>query len=235
MLKLLRGTEEHRAPILPQDVRLLGLALALTIAACGGRTDLRDSVDAQGLDAPRPGPEVCNGTDDDLDGSVDEDFRDDVGRYVGLAHCGGCNAACSNVPGAIAVDCLVLEETPVCGATACVPGQGPTASGGCAPLFDRLCLPCVDDADCGATRAAACDTVAGEARCVIDCSQGCPDGYGCEGDRCVPEGGSCSCTPGARFDIACALEDPEGGLCPGEASCRDGVQTACSAPAERCD
>ena len=47
-----------------------------------------------------PGPcepalgEACNDQDDDCDGSVDEDFRDDAGRYVDRLHCGGCAIPC---------------------------------------------------------------------------------------------------------------------------------------------
>jgi hypothetical protein len=38
--------------------------------------------------------EACNAQDDDCDGSVDEDFRDDAGRYVARLHCGGCARPC---------------------------------------------------------------------------------------------------------------------------------------------
>ena len=38
--------------------------------------------------------EACNAQDDDCDGSVDEDFRDDAGRYIARLHCGGCARPC---------------------------------------------------------------------------------------------------------------------------------------------
>ncbi len=38
--------------------------------------------------------EACNDADDDCDGEVDEDFRDDAGRYVARLHCGGCAQPC---------------------------------------------------------------------------------------------------------------------------------------------
>jgi hypothetical protein len=38
--------------------------------------------------------EACNEQDDDCDGAVDEDFRDDDGRYVARLHCGGCAIPC---------------------------------------------------------------------------------------------------------------------------------------------
>ncbi|MEM9067397.1 MAG: hypothetical protein AAGE52_02795 [Myxococcota bacterium] len=61
--------------------------------------------------------EACNGTDDDCDGSIDETFRDDEGRYVDRLHCGGCAMPCVE-PGpnmearceprpALATECIV--------------------------------------------------------------------------------------------------------------------------------
>ncbi|MCB9595304.1 MAG: hypothetical protein H6719_21475 [Sandaracinaceae bacterium] len=38
--------------------------------------------------------EACNGQDDDCDGSTDEDFRDEAGRYVDRLNCGGCAIPC---------------------------------------------------------------------------------------------------------------------------------------------
>lgn len=38
--------------------------------------------------------EVCNGGDDDCDGEVDEDFRDDAGLYTARLHCGECAHPC---------------------------------------------------------------------------------------------------------------------------------------------
>ncbi len=38
--------------------------------------------------------ERCDYQDDDCDGTADEDFTDDQGRYVSLSHCGACNNDC---------------------------------------------------------------------------------------------------------------------------------------------
>ncbi|HJL03193.1 MAG TPA: hypothetical protein RMH85_21815 [Polyangiaceae bacterium LLY-WYZ-15_(1-7)] len=38
--------------------------------------------------------ETCNEQDDDCDGQLDEDFRDEAGRYVDRLHCGGCAMPC---------------------------------------------------------------------------------------------------------------------------------------------
>ena len=40
----------------------------------------------------------------------------------------------------------------------------------------------------------------------VDCALGCPSGYRCDSNArvCVPNGGSCSCTPADTFELACA-------------------------------
>lgn len=51
-----------------------------------------------GVDGPGPcAPalaEACDSQDDDCDGQVDEDFRDEAGRYVDRLHCGACATPC---------------------------------------------------------------------------------------------------------------------------------------------
>ena len=85
LVRLLRGQTEDAE-----------LACLLHVAAdghaCVGRAELRRR---------RPGPlqpalaEACNGQDDDCDGEVDEEFRDDAGRYVvSLCNCGACAQPC---------------------------------------------------------------------------------------------------------------------------------------------
>jgi hypothetical protein len=50
---------------------------------------------AEGLSACEAAlAEQCNGADDDCDGRIDEDFRDDQGRYLDAQHCGGCDSPC---------------------------------------------------------------------------------------------------------------------------------------------
>lgn len=172
----------------------------------------------------------------DLDIFVDEDFRDEAGRYVHNAHCGGCNIPCLPQSDAeLQVACDVIEETAVCTALRCAAGFTVSSTGRCVPAFDRLCMECVGDDECGDHPLAACDTVGDTQRCVIRCDLGCPQGFTCADDRCVPEGGSCDCSPGDTFDLACRLEDPEGNVCPGLSQCRDGALSACAPPADVCD
>ncbi|MBX3273051.1 MAG: hypothetical protein KF729_22500 [Sandaracinaceae bacterium] len=229
----------------------LSLGLALAVAGCGGRTGTSFDPPAP-RDRPVPRPEVCNGLDDDLDGLVsigvldggpafdadrfvDEDFRDELGRYVHVEHCGACNVLCAPSGQALEVTCGLVEESPACVAVRCTAGFAPSSTGRCVPIHDRLCLPCADDGDCGDLEAASCALVGGERRCSIDCILGCPEGYACFGDTCAPAGGSCSCEPGDSFTLACALFDPEGNRCPGSAVCDDGALGECVAPAEVCD
>lgn len=259
----------------------LGVSLTLLLAACGARSGtLDDEFDASHR---RPEPETCNGLDDDLNGTVDDGFRDELGRYVQLDHCGACGQACpGTLPHAVGVACELIEETPTCVARACQPGFARSTTGLCVPAYDRLCLGCADDGDCGDFPGARCADIGGERRCGIDCALGCPGGYEClpvvvpppfERDGgaadggadggldagldagldggsplppvrdggapttmlCVPTGGSCTCEPGERFDVACALFDPEGTRCVGAQTCSDGTLSSCAAPAERCD
>ncbi|NOY93275.1 MAG: hypothetical protein GXP55_18980, partial [Deltaproteobacteria bacterium] len=227
----------RRPPTTAQLVAALGLCLLLgSLPACGGRTELNEDLDSSAPVLPIPRPEVCNGLDDNLDTAVDEDFRDEQGRYVDDANCGGCGRACAPGPHALDAVCAVLAETPTCVATACEPGFALSAGGDCVDPFDHLCLPCVEDADCGAVPSARCVEFAGERRCSASCDSGCPAGYSCDATLgCVPAGGSCACDPGDAFTLACALTDPEGALCVGSSRCESGVLAECTSYEEVCD
>ncbi|MEO0323728.1 MAG: hypothetical protein AAF447_12280, partial [Myxococcota bacterium] len=212
----------------------LVLGAGMLVGGCA-KTGLDPGVDADVLDRRVPEEERCNGLDDDLDGSVDEVFRDADGRYVDPFHCGGCGLPCVANDPALAVTCALVDEAPVCVATRCAAGFALSRTGRCVPAFERHCLPCTDDASCGAGDGAPSADVGGERRCVAGCGPGCPAGYVCTGDACVPAGGSCSCEPGEAFDVACAGESPAGELCPGRARCDDGTLSACVLPEEACN
>jgi hypothetical protein len=208
-------------------------------SGCGAKTDL-DSEDARGPETREPEPERCDFLDNDLDGEVDEEFRDDVGRYVDDAHCGTCGASCAGmVPGALGTACALVGEVPACVVTACEPGWMPLTTGrACVPWDARLCAACIDDGDCGAFDAARCADVGGELRCTIACDEpgaACPDGWVCRDDRCEPSGGSCRCEPGLFFTLSCDSPTPAGDPCLGTARCEDGVLSECLAAEEICD
>ncbi len=205
-------------------------------AACGGRSQLSLTVDASVPEVLEARPEVCNGLDDDLDGRVDQPWRDDRGRYVSDEHCGGCGRPCSPGGNVLEARCEVRFESARCVAVRCVDGMVPSRSGACVPRDRRLCLPCVQDEGCGDFEGARCVQIGGESRCTVDCALGCAEGYRCDPAEgvCVPVGGSCGCGPGDRFDLACLLPT-EGGPCVGRARCEDGVLSACEGRAEVCN
>ena len=151
----------------------------MALAGCGARTGTIDDL----FDAtvgPRPQPEMCNGLDDDLNTIVDDGFRDELGRYVQLEHCGFCRQSCpASLPHALGVACELIEETPSCVAIRCADGFARSTTGQCIPAYERLCLGCADDGDCGDFPGARCADIGGERRCGIDCALGCPSGYAC--------------------------------------------------------
>ncbi len=172
----------------------------------------------------------------DLDLRIDEDFRDSDGRYITDLHCGTCGNACRPTrPHELASACGLIDEFPVCVATRCEAGYTPSRSGRCVPIYERLCLTCADDGDCGDFEGARCSNIGDERRCAVDCALTCPDGYACDDGVCAPRNGSCSCMAGMDFDLACALEDPMGNRCAGSATCRAGVLSECVAPVDACD
>lgn len=95
--------------------------------------------------------EACNERDDDCDGEVDEDFRDEARRYVDRNHCGACGQVC----------------TP----------QGPNARASCVPSFDsarceQSCEPGYVDLDGYGHNGCECEL--GSARVpVLDSDQDC--------------------------------------------------------------
>ncbi len=58
--------------------------------------------------------EACNGIDDDCDGHVDEDFRDDAGRYVSPTACGACGVPCAAPGPHMVATCLPAGTSARC-------------------------------------------------------------------------------------------------------------------------
>ncbi len=97
--------------------------------------------------------EVCNEEDDDCDGRVDENFRDDEGRYVDPLHCGRCGEACPQPGPNTVAECVPSAGEPRC-EVSCVDGfvdvDGIGANGCECEIFDGEGPPPAigGDADC---------------------------------------------------------------------------------------
>ena len=79
------------------------------LLGCGARTLLDDGVDSSVTERV-PEDERCDGLDQDFDGNVDEDFRDELGRYITPRHCGACGTECV-VPNGLTLemDCVPVD------------------------------------------------------------------------------------------------------------------------------
>lgn len=213
-------------------------AVIALLVGCGAKTEIDDTpLDRHEVE---PQPEVCDGVDNDLDAEVDEPWMDDIGRYVHDEHCGECGSPClPDLPNVVSASCFLVDEAAVCVATECETGFVPSRTGGCIPMIEVLCLPCLDDGDCGLAQGSRCETIGEQGVCVLPCQSGssCPLGYECRDDECEPDGGSCWCEPGSgTFYVACTIDGGEEvGNCLGAALCQDGVLSECEAYAEVCD
>ena len=73
-------------------------------------------------------PEVCDYTDNDCDGEIDNGFRNASGVYHTEAHCGRCNNSCADrwngnaAAVGIAVSCVVASGSASC-VESCLPGR----------------------------------------------------------------------------------------------------------------
>jgi hypothetical protein len=218
----------------PRAFAPAALAALLAAAGCGKSEPLFDyEADLPAL----PFPEICDGLDNDLDGEVDEPFKNDDGAYVHDLHCGACESACLPDAVSAAAACLVGPHGPACGATECLEGHVLTAGHACVPWGERLCRPCLEDAECGDFGGARCVVLDGEPRCAVQCLFGaCPDGWLCgAGDLCRPPSGSCSCVPGESYAAFCEIPIDEEQTCIGAMDCADGVLGPCAGSDELCD
>jgi hypothetical protein len=215
----------------PVAIRMLTALSGTALVACNVTSpDDTPQVDEERSSAA----ETCDRIDNDLDGLVDEDFKNDAGVYDDDEHCGRCGAACVPDDVTEAVQCEVTDRGAACRATRCIEGyvpSGPT----CVPWNGWLCLRCLDSGECGGFEGASCEEIAGELRCTAPCIDGaCPDNYTCESGRCVPPSKSCNCEPGDHFTVSCTI-DVNGSACFGNAECNDGVLSPCAGSEEICD
>jgi len=172
--------------------------------------------------APEPGPELCDFSDNDCDGLVDEDFMAD-GKYVEDDHCGTCNNPCADAIDNATGVCDSQYATPKCVVSECDEGYFQVSPFQCVVPPDTTCQPCLTEQDCFG---APCVEIDGNLRCAIECTddEDCADGNVCaafsgSGDLCQPQTGSCECndfTAGTKR--ACSKEN-EYGACLGFETC----------------
>jgi hypothetical protein len=119
---------------LDEDIRGVGQACSTGATECVDGTVVCDpdegilfcegSGDGSGGDGE---PDVCDGIDNDCDGTTDENFKNDDGIYDTLEHCGACNVNCvEQLPGDpddinVEASCNVSGGVATCGFS-CRPG-----------------------------------------------------------------------------------------------------------------
>jgi hypothetical protein len=182
--------------------------------------------------AKTPGPETCNGLDDDCDLDVDEGFLNDVGQYAHVEHCGTCGNSCAaKYAGADEVICDDSGWEPVCVLVSCLPGYVKFGENTCLDEDAFLCTPCQSDADCfGAlSRCLQVSDTDPRSFCFRDCSgqsefsETCPEGYGCEavgdGAQCLPWNDSCDCLASNVGQTKACSQENSFGICFGQEVC----------------
>jgi hypothetical protein len=179
-----------------------------------------------------PTPEVCNGLDDNCNGSIDEDFVDDNGLYLTADNCGTCGNSCqAKYEGAAEVDCQMVGSNPKCIIVACEPGYYLFNELSCLDEDSFLCQPCKTDNDCygESSRCVGVSVTDPRTFCARDCSGDgqfsptCPTGYACEDydqDKlCMPENDSCDCTEANSGQSKACSQQGEAGICFGTEIC----------------
>jgi len=131
--------------------------------------------------------EVCDGQDNDCDGTTDEGFQQG-GVYATDANCGQCGRNC-----ALAFSAATQHVFGICDAAA--PGGPDCVSGGC--LSDTIGggTPCATDADCaGDAAGSTCLTP------TFRCGTACASDGDCGGGAVCRDG---ACAPGCTSDAEC--------------------------------
>ncbi|MBM4395916.1 MAG: hypothetical protein FJ087_09520 [Deltaproteobacteria bacterium] len=198
-------------------------------------------------DAPAPGPEACNGRDDNCSGLADEDFKvPGTDKYGDIDNCGVCGLSCTGLVTHGTARCDTVPAVPKCVVDQCEPGYFKVSDLSCAPLPDSLCKPCSDDKTCQVPGDAclALGGAGGNKSCLWDCSPAsahpadgttgtaCPPGFGCrEADRkCVPLSGACDCLSANDGEARLCEAANANGTCYGQQTCNAATGwSACTA------
>ena len=212
--------EDQKQPK-PCEAVVEGVGTCSGIATCQGSKGWFCSADT-------PYAETCDFIDNDCDNVVDEDFKDDNGKYVALNHCGKCNFNCEGLfPNAIS-RCDANKPKPTCVVDSCEPGFYKANEVQCLPEYDTFCQPCSDDVECGG---GICVRVGQAGFCAEKCGGGnpCPSGTLCQaatdkngapkGQACLPQSGDCSCTVATQGIKRPCSTDSTIGTCFGFETC----------------
>ena len=181
--------------------------------------------------------ENCNYSDDDCDGSTDEDFK--VGEwYFGPDNCGECEFNCANsIVNGIGF-CSLSPPPSHCRVESCLPGYFSPDGLLCIPAEATACVACESDDECVGGR---CFPLAEGTFCLPECltdqaagaDPACPLGYDCDqkpdGAFCVPTTASCTCTPDTvGMERTCQMAS-DFGTCFGYEVCIDDGWGPCDA------
>ena len=205
------------------------------VGACEGLWACRAS-DGWVCAAAMPAAETCNYQDDDCDGLVDEDFVDENGAYAHINHCGVCGRSCEGALPHATERCepppAGSDEDARCVVDECDPGYVRAGDFACVMPTGGPCVPCEIDDHCLAAGGRCVEMTDGP-HCARVCppddlaEDPCGDGYTCtDVDRdgetvpiCLPDTGTCTCTPDSHGDERSCVVANEVGRCFGVEVC----------------
>ncbi len=178
-------------------------------------------------DAAKPAEEICNGLDDDCDGSTDEPWLNE-GKYVAGVHCGVCNNSCADVFKHGVGTCDPNGFPPHCVVATCDPGYVLGPAGVCEPKSVGACTPCAVNTDCGPSKLCSKlpKPIAGQSTaCTTACTAGkCGPGFTCAAvsgkARCLPTLGTCTCSADNAGQKRPCTKTGDAGTCSGLQTCK---------------